>query len=237
MAARGLTAIQDLAGPGGLILEVGIGTGRISLPLIQRGANLIGCDLSPKMMARLRAKLPAARLTQADAARLPFAAARFDVVLTVHVLHLVGDWRAALREMRRVLKPVSGAFVNSWGAEANQTPLTRMRDFWRERVQAHGGDWRRPGIQSRAELLEALDEMGATIGSLDVGEERHERTPSAVLEGIARRVSSDTWGLSDDVLTASLADTRAWALEAFGDLDRPLPFEHRLALDLAQFPA
>ena len=47
--------LADLAGPGPA-LELGIGTGRIALPLARRGIRVHGIDLSPAMVARLRAK-------------------------------------------------------------------------------------------------------------------------------------------------------------------------------------
>ena len=47
--------LQDLAG-GGAALELGIGTGRIALPLARRGVRVHGIDLSEAMVARLRAK-------------------------------------------------------------------------------------------------------------------------------------------------------------------------------------
>jgi SAM-dependent methyltransferase len=47
--------LADLAGEGGA-LELGIGTGRIALPLSQRGVRVHGIDLSAAMVARLRAK-------------------------------------------------------------------------------------------------------------------------------------------------------------------------------------
>ncbi|MDQ3147278.1 MAG: class I SAM-dependent methyltransferase [Actinomycetota bacterium] len=47
--------LADLAG-GGAALELGIGTGRIALPLSRRGVRVHGVDLSPAMVARLRAK-------------------------------------------------------------------------------------------------------------------------------------------------------------------------------------
>jgi SAM-dependent methyltransferase len=47
--------LADLAGSGGA-LELGIGTGRIALPLAQRGIGVHGIDLSEAMVARLRAK-------------------------------------------------------------------------------------------------------------------------------------------------------------------------------------
>lgn len=47
--------LAELAG-GGSALELGIGTGRVALPLRQRGVRVHGIDLSPAMVARLRAK-------------------------------------------------------------------------------------------------------------------------------------------------------------------------------------
>lgn len=47
--------LADLAGEGGA-LELGVGTGRIALPLSRRGVRVHGVDLSPAMIAQLRAK-------------------------------------------------------------------------------------------------------------------------------------------------------------------------------------
>jgi SAM-dependent methyltransferase len=48
-------ALTRLAGRGP-VLELGIGTGRIALPLAQRGLHVHGIDASPAMIARLKAK-------------------------------------------------------------------------------------------------------------------------------------------------------------------------------------
>jgi SAM-dependent methyltransferase len=47
--------LADLAGDGAA-LELGIGTGRVALPLSRRGVRVSGIDLSPAMVARLKAK-------------------------------------------------------------------------------------------------------------------------------------------------------------------------------------
>jgi SAM-dependent methyltransferase len=52
--------LADLAGEGAA-LELGVGTGRIALPLARRGVRVLGIDLSEAMVARLRAK-PGAEL-------------------------------------------------------------------------------------------------------------------------------------------------------------------------------
>src|ERR687896_1440254 len=53
--------LADLAGDG-TALELGIGTGRIALPLAERGVRVHGIDLSEAMVARLRAKPGAERI-------------------------------------------------------------------------------------------------------------------------------------------------------------------------------
>ena len=59
-------------------------------------------------------------LAQADATRLPFAAGTFGSVLAVHVLHLVPDWRVAVDEAVRVLRP-GGALVASFPTDNRAT--------------------------------------------------------------------------------------------------------------------
>jgi SAM-dependent methyltransferase len=56
--------LADLAGAGAA-LEFGIGTGRIALPLAERGVRVAGIDLSDAMVARLREKPRAAEITVA----------------------------------------------------------------------------------------------------------------------------------------------------------------------------
>src|SRR5438270_2060518 len=92
------------------ILEMGVGTGRIALPIIRAGYRYTGVDISPRMLDRLRAALPTiagaeqrVTLVEGDITALPFADRSFDVVLTVHVYHLVSDRARAIAEGVRVL--------------------------------------------------------------------------------------------------------------------------------------
>ena len=76
-------AVAFLAGVAGRgpILELGIGTGRIALPLLQRGFAVHGIDASPAMVAKLRAKPGGERIPVAmgDFADLPIAG-RFSLI-------------------------------------------------------------------------------------------------------------------------------------------------------------
>jgi ubiquinone/menaquinone biosynthesis C-methylase UbiE len=236
LASHGIQALLDRlqTRPHTTLLEVGAGTGRIGIPLLQRGANLFGCDLSRPMLLRHQSKYPPARLAQADAVYLPYPTDHFDGLITIHVLHLVGAWRAALREFARVLRP-GGVYINSWNWHSEEDVGNRVREFWRRRVEALGADWRRPGIQSREELLDEAHAMGAETVELEAGRTTLPVSPQDVIDNIASRVFSDTWPVPDNVFAASLDDLRAWAAEQFSDLTAAQTVERRLLLDVIQF--
>jgi len=98
-----LERLVDELGEGALILEIGAGTGRFTIPLQARGIRIVAADISRAMIVRARAK-GAADAFVADAMRLPFRGDAFEATLTVSVLHLVGSWREALHEIARVTR-------------------------------------------------------------------------------------------------------------------------------------
>jgi SAM-dependent methyltransferase len=77
--ARTVDFLAELAGDGAA-LELGIGTGRIALPLAERGVRVHGIDLSPDMVAQLRAKPGADRI---DVTIGDFATTRVDAAFSL----------------------------------------------------------------------------------------------------------------------------------------------------------
>src|SRR5512139_1497932 len=183
IATNGIPALLQHIAPRGKILDVGTGTGRISVPLLRLSADVTGIDLSLNMMDKLRQKYPAAHLAQADASRLPFAAHQFDAVLTTHVMHLIGPWREALREYQRVLKP-GGVYIDSTQWHADSSQLTRIRSRWRELVEARGAQWRRPGVQTHAEVDAEVQQLGGQVETVEVLRYQATATPRERLDQI-----------------------------------------------------
>src|SRR3989442_10474040 len=102
--ARVLAVLVDQL-QGNRVLEVGVGTGRYAVPLQKSGVRVVGVDISRKMVEFGLAK-GLRDVVFADAARLPFVSGAFDVATTNHVLHLIPDWRDALRGIARVTRGV-----------------------------------------------------------------------------------------------------------------------------------
>ena len=234
IATDGIPALLQRIAPHGEILDVGTGTGRISVPLLRLGAHLTGIDLSLSMMGKLRQKHPAAPLAQADASRLPFKARQFDAVLTTHVMHLIGPWREALREYRRVLKP-GGVYIDSIQWHDTSSRLTRIRDRWRALVEAQGVQWRRPGVQDREELEAELKFMGAQVEAVEVLRYHATATPRERLDQIHSRICSDAWDVPDEVFEATFREITAWTKNEIGPLDRPITEERRFILRIVRF--
>ncbi len=100
-----IAAMARKVSPSPRLLEVGIGTGRIAVPLAEAGVRVTGIDISPNMLGVLREKRRDIDVLLAEAAHPPLREATFDAALFVHILHLVPDAEATLRATARLVHP------------------------------------------------------------------------------------------------------------------------------------
>jgi len=111
VTAKVRKALGTPPGRYGRALEIGAGTGYFTLNLMRVGTieRATCTDISPGMLGTLSANAERLGLTvetvTADAERLPFADASFDLVLGHAVLHHIPDLPAAFGELARVLAP------------------------------------------------------------------------------------------------------------------------------------
>ena len=83
------------------ILEIGVGTGRIAIPLIKDGYDVIGADISRRMMEKARAK-GMRNLFLTEGSRVPFREMSFDATFMAHVFHLLDNPISVMTEAARV---------------------------------------------------------------------------------------------------------------------------------------
>jgi ubiquinone/menaquinone biosynthesis C-methylase UbiE len=99
--------------PGEKVLEIGPGPGRLLIPAAQRvmpGGEVVGIDIQPKMVERLRRNAKKAGVTNAtvilgDAAQPHVPEATFDLAFLCTALGEIPDRSAALTHCYRALKP------------------------------------------------------------------------------------------------------------------------------------
>jgi SAM-dependent methyltransferase len=230
--------VEEAVGPGRL-LEVGVGTGRIALPLHRRGRRVVGVDLSRPMLERYLAKAAAAGLARppvlrADATRLPFRDACFEAVLEVHVLHLVPSWERALAEARRVLVP--GGLLLHAGGGRYQRGSGSPRDQVIGRFDELVGDRAPPLVgATHRQVLDRLRAMGGRVEELEPVVWEEQETYAEALRWIEERVFSSHWRLPDEVWRATAARVRAELEAAHPDLDTPRPARHTFRFAATRF--
>jgi SAM-dependent methyltransferase len=129
------------------ILDAGCGSGWYAMQLLERGATVDGIDLSPAMVDYARVRLRSAGVDErvtlrvADLAlELPFADAAFDGIVSPLVMHYMGDWRPALREMRRVLRREGWLLLSTHHPAADAARFKTENYFATEHVVDHW-DW------------------------------------------------------------------------------------------------
>ena len=115
--------------PGPRVLELGCGRGA-GVPVIRQcfpGAEVDAFDLDRRMveLARRRVAPPVGRLWVSDASRLPLRSAYYDAVFDFGILHHVPDWRAAVGEIGRVLRPGGRLYAEEVLADLADHPLIR----------------------------------------------------------------------------------------------------------------
>ncbi|MFJ9821519.1 class I SAM-dependent methyltransferase [Streptomyces sp. NPDC101151] len=104
------------AGPGVRMLDVGTGPGTVAAVGCTRGAKVTAVDAEPSMVDLARQAAPAADMRVAVLPELPFDDGDFDAVVGNFVLNHVGRPKAALAELRRVVRPDGWIAVTIWAA-------------------------------------------------------------------------------------------------------------------------
>ena len=99
--------------PGHRLLDAGCGEGRHCYGALERGARVVGLDLdrdalraaSTGLRSRAATLGSSGEMLQGNAFQLPFRDATFDRAICAEVMEHVHDYRAAARELARVLRP------------------------------------------------------------------------------------------------------------------------------------
>ena len=205
-------------------LEIGVGTGRVALPLHRAGVDVTGIDISKEMLLRMAANAGGVApipVLLADATRIPFKDASFEAAYASWVFHLISEWREALAELVRVLRPkgkilvAAGSFRKSLSNEIKE----RFRDA------AGVTDWPR-GPKSWEELDAACERLGLEVRALPGVPERVVSTLEDDIRSLEDGIFSVTWGVDEATRKEAADAVRGWAEASFGSLTEERVFDH-----------
>lgn len=206
-----LSGLESILNRDDLVLDAGVGTGRFASPLQARGYEVIGVDLAPRMLEKAKAK-GVEELVRGDLRFLPFSDMSFGMAMSVHVLHLISDWRTALAEIGRVTRDVyvSVAF------EKQDSPAQRVRDYYDEVCASLGFDTTHPGMRER-ELPDLLppDSRRPLI------RHEHEIDVDGIISDYESRTYSSQWTVPEDIHSEAIDAMR----QRFGGSGRVMGVE------------
>jgi ubiquinone/menaquinone biosynthesis C-methylase UbiE len=144
------------------VLDVGAGTGRYALKLARKGASVTALDQSPEMLAIARQAAQQEGLAidfhlaflEAD---LPFAADRFDLVISALMLCHVPDLTHAAQEFARVLQPGGHLLITDMHPGC-------LSYGWRTRFRQAGVRYQLPNMEhTREDYLNAVAASGLAV--------------------------------------------------------------------------
>ena len=137
------------------ILEIACGTGRFTVMLAERGANIVGLDISGPMLQQGREKARSAGVTdhlefmRGDAGRLPFPDDHFDVVFAMRFFHLADTPETFLTEMARVSN--DQVFFDTFNAFSSRSAYNWLLPMGSR-------------LYEDEEVRELIDEAGLSLG-------------------------------------------------------------------------
>jgi len=151
----------------GRVLELGIGSG-LNLPFYGEGvANVTGIDPSPRLLSLAEKRAVEApfmvHLREGGAEKMRFENDSFETVVSTWTLCSIPDIAAALREVRRVLRP-DGTFLF---VEHGHSPEPRV-SAWQDRLTPL---WRRcaGGCHLNRDIAALIEDSGFRLGAIDTG--------------------------------------------------------------------
>lgn len=174
------------------ILEVGVGTGRFAEPLQRAGFDVFGIDISGKMADKAKKK-GVRQLLLADARFLPFKPDSFDATISVHVLHLISEWRKALQEICRVTRYSMFSVGDAKRDPVREAYDRLLKDFGHERH--HPGK----SEQQLNELFCPARKVFVTCYEINADES---------LMKLEKRTSSSQWTIPEDVNSKAVGELK-----------------------------
>ena len=222
------------------VFEPGIGTGRIAIPLAERGYRVTGVDISEEMLAALEDRLARSdrpldvSCQKADLTELPFPDGAFDLAVAVHLFHLIRDWKKAADETLRVVRP-DGPVILMHTGTGMEVPF--LNDRYKALCANQGCPIRNIGAASAGDVADYYAGLGCRVEWV---RDRWRWTSRIRLDKALAHYDSRTYSFTtiapDDVHLKTMEMLRSELQRRFGTLSAEIewPSQVYLAIILRQ---
>jgi SAM-dependent methyltransferase len=219
--------IADRLPQGARVIDIGAGTGRVSVALANCGLHVVAVDLAIPMLQTMQRKSGEVLPVAAEGTRLPIRSNSADAAVVARLLYLVPDWRVLLREAAEVLR-LGGILFHEWGNGDPGEAWVQIREKARALFEEAGvAAPFHPGARSDLEVDSALNDLGFL---------RREEIPAGcgpatTLADFLNKIESGelsyVWSLPKNVQDSGIAELRRWCGSRF-DLHIPVPMPAKL---------
>jgi ubiquinone/menaquinone biosynthesis C-methylase UbiE len=175
-----------------LILDVGVGTGRFAKPLQKKGFNVVGIDLSGKMLNKAVEK-GVKDLFRCDVCFLPLTGKSFEASLCIHVLHLISDWKMVLKEICRVTRKIMVSTINVRKDPVRQAYNTMLEDLGYKRTRPGKDEW---------ELQDFVKPKKSVFAA------SYNNRADEHLENLAQRAFTSQWQIPEEINRKVVAELK-----------------------------
>ena len=223
------------------LLEIGPGTGMLSLPLLRLPIRYIGFDRSPAMLTVFREKVKKARLRAeilvADGnGRWPAEDGSVAAIFSARALHHI-DVNHAAAEARRVLRREEGWLILGWVCRPNESVMPTLRRQMRKLLEEEGYSGRNREAHAEA-LFSALEEVGGERAEPRVAARwRRKHAPLDSIRAWQGNEGLAGHDIPEEAKERVLGRLRLWAEKRYGTLEAPIEQEEFFELNASHMQA
>ena len=220
----------------GSIFYPGIGTGRIAIPLAERGYRVTGVDISEEMLALMKKRVMKARQSlqisfqMANVLKLPFSTRAFDMAIAVHLFYFIQNWKKAIDEILRVVKG-DGPVVLMHTGTGTEIPFLNER--YKELCNELGCPIQEIGVKSTGSVVDYCRSIGCHTEQIrDLWQWTSRIRLDKALGYVESRAYSFTNMASDDVHSKTIERLESELQHQFGSLTTEVEVPNQVYLVL-----